>query len=148
CSREGNLHTASRPAPVQHAEHEHAVTDVEERLDLVANLLSPCVRDVAVPPSRAVVAVIDRTADRCKRRMELDLGIATRDKRLDVAGVERSREDLGDLDVLVRHRLGKCSGATTAEPAFSPRAYSPCGASRPVEPRPLAPPDASARRAS
>jgi hypothetical protein len=50
--------------PVIHEEHEHVLAQVEVRLGLEANLLSPYLLEVSVPPAHPVVPVVDTAAHR------------------------------------------------------------------------------------
>jgi hypothetical protein len=50
--------------PVIHEEEERVLAQVEVRLGLDANLLSPCLSDVSVPLAHPVVPVVHTAADR------------------------------------------------------------------------------------
>jgi hypothetical protein len=65
------------------------LADVEERLRFNANLPAPRVLEVSMPPSQALVSVVDGAADRREGRVPLDAWIAEREVPLEVARVER-----------------------------------------------------------
>jgi hypothetical protein len=63
-------------APVEHVKRERVLAEVEERLRFNANLLSPRVLEVSMPPPQPIVPAIDGVTDRGKQRVELNLLIA------------------------------------------------------------------------
>ena len=69
-----DLGTALPSAPTRHVERERVLAELEERLRLQANLVSPYFLEVSMPAVQPVVPVIDAATDCSERRVKLDLG--------------------------------------------------------------------------
>src|SRR2546425_1131156 len=121
--RHRDLCPAMSSPPVEHVEHERLITEVEVRLRLDANLGPPYLLGVAKPPLQPVMAMVDRAADRRKRRMKLHVWIAVCDQRLDVACVERFHVTTMEINVLLRHACSPPGVALRREAEVGERAH-------------------------
>jgi ketosteroid isomerase-like protein len=104
------VRTALLSAPVQHVKRDRVFADVEERFRLKPNLPTEGIRDVRVPPSYPLVAVVDGGTGTRHGRVKFDLGIAKRQIGVYVARIERFVQATMELDVLLRHVLRLTGG--------------------------------------
>src|SRR2546422_8308602 len=100
--RHRDLRTAVPSARLRHLEHERVLAEVEVGLGLYASPALPCVGNVSIVGPYPVVPKVD-AVDLRKHRVKLDARIGNRDKRLEVARVERLVCPAVELDVLLRH---------------------------------------------
>jgi hypothetical protein len=115
------VHTALLSAPVQYMKRDRVFADIEERLRLEPDFSTERIRDVRVPPSYPLVAVIDGGTGTRHGRVKFDLGIAKRQIGVYVARIERFVQAAMELDVLLRHvlRLTRGPGRSPSHRATS-----------------------------
>jgi hypothetical protein len=77
------------------------LAEVEVRLRLDADLVSPCIVHISKVPPHAIVSVVDGTAGYRHLRVELALRIGEREEPLHVVHVERLYSAAMELDVLL-----------------------------------------------
>src|SRR4029077_17992330 len=102
--RHRDLRAAVPSASVEQEKEERMLAEVEVHLRFDADFISPCIREVSKVLAYAIVPAVDGTADRREHRLELDVRIAVRDERVDVACVERLDDAAMELHVLLRNR--------------------------------------------
>ena len=88
---------------MHHGESERVLAEVEKRLEVRANRVSPCLLEVSIPPPQPIMPVVDGPADRRKRRVELDLRIAARESASMSCALNGFGKGGRDLDALSRH---------------------------------------------
>jgi hypothetical protein len=98
-----NLNAAAFAFTNKSANHDHSVTSVNELILLSVHSIPYVVR-VGQPLSKAVYPDVRLGIEHISSGIEHDLGVRELDRSLSLAAIQRFKDALRDLHVLLRHR--------------------------------------------